>query len=208
MDPCSVYALLLFAALLPKALMLCSQSPGRLQRRRVLVRFPSLLSRPPLLVRAGCVVQRLCHLVALLQAAEDNPRGQDRQKQDPKVEAERDKVVGVALGLHPAISSTLDVKKPNSRPRDGLTQRLDTSQDTGVVRQGRDVGGVLPDEPVQELLERLSAKLPEEHERVRLAEAALAEVEEGRGGHVVELVLEDDGPDPGADEDEDDGGLA
>lgn len=141
--------------------------------------------------------------MALLELAEDIPRRRDRDQQDAKVESDRDKVVGVSLRLHAGWSERLgeDCKTQNdSRPSDSLAQRLDTSEDTGVVGERGEVGGVLTDEPVEELLEGLSTKRPKEDESVSLAESALAEVEQGGLGGVVELVLEDDGPDPSSGE--------
>ena len=74
-----------------------------------------------------------------------------------------------------------------------------------MVRERGQIGGVLADKPVQELLEGLSRELPEEDERVRLAEATLEPIEDGRLGGVVELLLQDGGPDPGAGEQQNDG---
>ena len=60
----------------------------------------------------------------------------------------------------------------NSRPRNGLSQRLETTQNTSVVRERRQIGSILRDEPIQELLKGLAGELPEENERVRTAETA------------------------------------
>ena len=97
-------------------------------------------------------------------------------------------------------------KGKNIRPRNSLSQRLETTENTSVVRERGQIGGVLADKPVQELLEGLSRELPEEDERVRLAEATLEPIEDGRLGGVVELLLQDGGPDPGASEQDDDAG--
>lgn len=77
----------------------------------------------------------------------------------------------------------------DSRPSDGLTQRLDTSQDTSVVTETAEVGGVLPNDPVQELLEGLSRELPEEDQGICRAEAALEPVKHGWLLGVVEPGL-------------------
>ena len=65
-------------------------------------------------------------------------------------------------------------------PSNSLAQRLHTAQNTSVVRQIAQIGRVLADNPVQELLERLAAKLPEENQRIRGPKAALEPVEQGR----------------------------
>lgn len=129
-------------------------------------------------------------LVAALKLRQHNPRGQNAQHGESKVDSDRYEVVGVALALH--------------SPRNGLAESLNTTQNTGVMRQVGQIGGVLPNQPVEELLESLTAELPEENERVGLSEAALEPVEYGRGGSVVELVLQDGGPDPCTNEDGDD----
>lgn len=77
-----------------------------------------------------------------------------------------------------------------------------------MPRHRRQVGRVLTHEPVQELLERLARKLPEEHERVRGAEAAAEPVEHGAWVGATVLLLQDDGPDSGAREDKDEGEKA
>lgn len=89
-------------------------------------------------------------------------------------------------------------------PSNSLAQRLHTAQNTSVVRQIAQIGRVLADNPVQELLERLAAKLPEENQRIRGPKAALEPVEHGLGLGVVEPLLQNGGPDPRADEDGDD----
>ena len=129
-------------------------------------------------------------LMAAFQLRQNNPSRQDAQHSEAKVDADRHKVVRVALALH--------------GPSNSLTQRLHTAQDTSVVRQVAQISRVLADDPVQKLLERLAAKLPEENQRIRGPKAALEPVEHGLGLGIVELLLQDGGPDPGADEDGDD----
>ncbi|KAJ8115505.1 hypothetical protein OPT61_g2874 [Boeremia exigua] len=77
-------------------------------------------------------------------------------------------MIRVALALH--------------GPRHRLPQRLHTAQNPRVMRQIRQIGCVLPHQPVQKLLERLAAELPEEDECVRAAEAAAEPVKYGGGG--------------------------
>lgn len=77
----------------------------------------------------------------------------------------------------------------DSRPSDGLTQRLDTSQDTSVVTETAEVGGILPNDPVEELLEGLSRELPEEDQGVCGPKAALEPVKYGWLLGVVESGL-------------------
>lgn len=95
----------------------------------------------------------------------------------------------------------------DSRPSDSLTQRLDTPQDTSVVTETAEVGGVLPNDPVEELLEGLSGKLPEEDQGVCGSKAALEPVKHGRLFGVVEPGLEDTSPDPRSSEHSDDRDL-
>lgn len=128
--------------------------------------------------------------MAALELRQHNPRRQNAEDGETEVDPNGHEVVRVALALH--------------SPRHCLAQRLYTAQNTCVVRQIRDVGGVLANQPVQELLEGLTAELPEENERVRLSEAALEPVEYWRGGGIVELVLQNRGPDPGTNQDGDD----
>jgi hypothetical protein len=133
----------------------------------------------------------LLDLARVLELAEHVPRRRDGDEEDAKVEADRDKVVDVGLGLH--------------RPGDRLAEGLDAAEDARVAREVREVGRVLADEPVEELLEGLASKGPEEDEGVGPAKLRRCPVEQGLV--VVVLLLEDDGPDPGADEDRRDRGL-
>lgn len=64
----------------------------------------------------------LGRLVAALELGENVPRRRDGEEEDTKVEADRDEVVDLGLGLE--------------RPSDGLAERLETSEDTGVSREG------------------------------------------------------------------------
>lgn len=65
-----------------------------------------------------------------------------------------------------------------------------------MAKQGRQIGGVLTDQPVQGLLEGLAGESPEKDEPVGPAEAAPVPVENGLLGAVVELLLQDGSPDP------------
>ena len=69
-----------------------------------------------------------------------------------------------------------------------------------MVGERRQVGGVLADEPVEELLEGLAGELPEEDERISTAETALEPVEDWGLSSVVEPVLQNGSPDPGTGE--------
>lgn len=71
------------------------------------------------------------------------------------------------------------------------------------MRGTREIRRILPDEPIQKLLKRLSRKRPEENKRVRRPKAAFTELEQRRALR-VESVLQDDCPDPRADEHKDD----
>jgi len=73
------------------------------------------------------------------------------------------------------------------------------------MTQVRQIGRILSDKPVQELLERLATELPEEHKSVALSEAACKPVEDWCFGHIVELLLQDRGPDPCSNEDHNNG---
>lgn len=74
-----------------------------------------------------------------------------------------------------------------------------------MVRQRREIGSVLSNKPVQELLESLATKLPEEDESIGLAESTLEPVKDGWLGSIVELLLENSCPDPGTSKNGDDG---
>jgi len=95
--------------------------------------------------------------------------------------------------------------KNHSRPSNSLTQRLDTSQNTSVVRGTRQIRGVLPNQPIQKLLERLSRKSPKENQSIRRTKTAFAQLEQWCHRGSVESVLQNNRPDPRSNKDQDDG---
>ena len=136
-------------------------------------------------------VGRHSHLVTVLEFRQDDPGGNDGDQGNAKVESNADKVVCTTFRLH--------------GPGDGLAQGFEASQDTAVVGQRGEIGGVLTDEPVQELLKGLATKGPEEDKGVGFAESTGEPVKDGRFGSIIELILEDGGPDPCAGQNGDDG---
>lgn len=74
-----------------------------------------------------------------------------------------------------------------------------------MIRERREIGAVLTNKPVEELLEGLATEGPEENKRIRLSEAAFKPVKDGGFRQVIELILEDGRPDPGPYQDKDDG---
>jgi hypothetical protein len=74
-----------------------------------------------------------------------------------------------------------------------------------MMTQIRKIRRILPNQPVQKLLKRLSAKLPKEDQRITLPEPALEPIKHRRLRHVVELLLQDRRPDPCPRQDGDDG---
>lgn len=95
----------------------------------------------------------------------------------------------------------------DSRPSDSLAQRLNTPEDPYTAAQMSQIRSVLPDDPVQELLERLTRELPEEDERVRPAKPGGEPVVDWSSGLSVDVALENEGGYPGRDEDQDDRSL-
>lgn len=69
---------------------------------------------------------------------------------------------GVRGERGPRQDALVDLSLGLERPGDRLAEGLEAAQDAGVARERRQVGRILADEPVQELLEGLAGERPEE----------------------------------------------
>lgn len=94
--------------------------------------------------------------------------------------------------------------KQNLRPSNGLTESFCTPQNTDISTKITHIGSVLSYDPIKELLESLSSKLPEEDQSVGTSKARCEPVIYWFGVLGVDISLEYDSCDPSSCEDSDD----